>query len=729
MDVVAVGDLEVESNANGRLRPEICFHRSEFLLRKLDACAVAAHGMVGNLLDDPRLLMGAAHNFRTISTMKMCKAFLAVAGIVAVSFSTARAQTWTGSGGNNKWTTAGNWDSGVPGSGSTANFVDGGNSNTNVSLSGGNQPIGTLNFDTANAAAFNLGVLNSGDQFTFDGGGSITIGAAVTNVETINAKIDTGGDLNINLANATTTPGLKLEGSVNLNGFLNLGSTTPSSGAITVDAPITGPGIVNSTIRTGSLNLNAQSTYSGGTFFNATNSGEQPAIRLGVDSVGAPGSLVSGPLGTGLITVQSGNPAVFQPVGGDRTIANDWLFTNAIFVGSIPSAPLVDPTPHSLTLTGNVTLGTTGRVLTNNLPAGVSLNFGSSTVTSNLSLSSTLSFQTQSAVSGAGGGVTVINDPIVNGVANGAIAVQNNATLILNNANNTYSGGSSITGTGGVPGNPVNPELIVNGVKSGAGNINVNSRCGTGAGTACSATNATLIGVGVLGGTGSISGLVTNAGIISPGSVAGTPSTLTLTGNVTDSGIAVAPSHWAIDLSGASSDKLVIGGNVSLAGVDNLDVSGVGSGTSWVIATYAGTLTGTFDVVTPGYTVDYGTGSNSKITLNAAAPGGVPGDYNNNGVVDAADYVLWRNGGPLQNEVASTGVVDGADYDAWRARFGNTSGSGSSLSAGAAVPEPGTLALWMVGSGLGLVAKGRRARNGQWRFVVRKKSSEGAVIR
>src|SRR4051794_3444149 len=30
---------------------------------------------------------------------------------------------------------------------------------------------------------------------------------------------------------------------------------------------------------------------------------------------------------------------------------------------------------------------------------------------------------------------------------------------------------------------------------------------------------------------------------------------------------------------------------------------------------------------------------------------GVQGDFNNNGTVDAADYVLWRNGGPLANEV------------------------------------------------------------------------------
>jgi hypothetical protein len=71
---------------------------------------------------------------------------------------------------------------------------------------------------------------------------------------------------------------------------------------------------------------------------------------------------------------------------------------------------------------------------------------------------------------------------------------------------------------------------------------------------------------------------------------------------------------------------------------------------------------------------------------------GVSGDYNNNGVVDAADYVLWRNGGPIQNEGASPGVVNNEDYTFWRSRFGRTSGSGAGL-ADAAVPEPGTLVL------------------------------------
>jgi hypothetical protein len=71
---------------------------------------------------------------------------------------------------------------------------------------------------------------------------------------------------------------------------------------------------------------------------------------------------------------------------------------------------------------------------------------------------------------------------------------------------------------------------------------------------------------------------------------------------------------------------------------------------------------------------------------------GVPGDYNNNGTVDAGDYVMWRKGGPLQNEVDNPGVVNQQDYVEWRSRFGNT-GAGSGLGGNAAVPEPATLVL------------------------------------
>jgi hypothetical protein len=72
------------------------------------------------------------------------------------------------------------------------------------------------------------------------------------------------------------------------------------------------------------------------------------------------------------------------------------------------------------------------------------------------------------------------------------------------------------------------------------------------------------------------------------------------------------------------------------------------------------------------------------------AAAGVPGDYNGNGTVDAADYVVWRDNGTLQNEVVTPGIVTQEDYDAWRARFGNTAGaaSGSLLGTSTSVPEP-----------------------------------------
>ncbi|HEX4412313.1 MAG TPA: PEP-CTERM sorting domain-containing protein [Lacipirellulaceae bacterium] len=87
---------------------------------------------------------------------------------------------------------------------------------------------------------------------------------------------------------------------------------------------------------------------------------------------------------------------------------------------------------------------------------------------------------------------------------------------------------------------------------------------------------------------------------------------------------------------------------------------------------------------------------------------GVQGDYNGNGVVDMADYVLWRNGGPLQNEVNSPGVVDASDYTYWRSRFGATTGSGSGLGE-SAVPEPASILLVMALGGCLLTSRAHRA--------------------
>jgi hypothetical protein len=71
------------------------------------------------------------------------------------------------------------------------------------------------------------------------------------------------------------------------------------------------------------------------------------------------------------------------------------------------------------------------------------------------------------------------------------------------------------------------------------------------------------------------------------------------------------------------------------------------------------------------------------------------GDYNNDGTVDAADYVVWR-----RNDINGQ-----QGYDDWRKNFGRTAGNGSALGAGA-VPEPASMALILIG--LAGVCRARR---------------------
>jgi hypothetical protein len=71
------------------------------------------------------------------------------------------------------------------------------------------------------------------------------------------------------------------------------------------------------------------------------------------------------------------------------------------------------------------------------------------------------------------------------------------------------------------------------------------------------------------------------------------------------------------------------------------------------------------------------------------------GDYNRDGIVDAADYVVWRKTVGTSNSLADgngDGEVDNEDYLYWRQRFGNSHGGGSGQSAGY-VPEPSCLVL------------------------------------
>jgi hypothetical protein len=90
--------------------------------------------------------------------------------------------------------------------------------------------------------------------------------------------------------------------------------------------------------------------------------------------------------------------------------------------------------------------------------------------------------------------------------------------------------------------------------------------------------------------------------------------------------------------------------------------------------------------------------------LFAPATSTLAGDYNNNGKVDAADYVLWRTGGPLANETVTPGMATPEDYAVWKSNFGN---SAAGIGSSAAVPEPVTWILFLI-AGAALVVRRTR---------------------
>jgi autotransporter-associated beta strand protein len=94
------------------------------------------------------------------------------------------------------------------------------------------------------------------------------------------------------------------------------------------------------------------------------------------------------------------------------------------------------------------------------------------------------------------------------------------------------------------------------------------------------------------------------------------------------------------------------------------------------------------------------------------------GDYNNDGIVDAADYVVWKKniGQPSQTlPNDTTGVIVGqAQYDLWRSNFATTTpvpGSGAVQMAGA-IPEPSSVALLALGLTALVTLATRRGTNG-----------------
>jgi hypothetical protein len=174
---------------------------------------------------------------------------------------------------------------------------------------------------------------------------------------------------------------------------------------------------------------------------------------------------------------------------------------------------------------------------------------------------------------------------------------------------------------------------------------------------------------------------------------------------------------------GAQYDRLVVAGSASLAGtldVDLLDGFAPAAGNSFEIISAAGGVLGTFNnellpALAPNLEWNVLYGSNT-VTLQVSAPG-LPGDYNDDGSVDAADYVVWRKNEGTTNALPNDpigGTIGPAQFNQWRANFGAMAGSGSVApdSVSGTVPEPNCLPMLLAGGMLlGVAAWSRRDRS------------------
>ena len=176
-----------------------------------------------------------------------------------------------------------------------------------------------------------------------------------------------------------------------------------------------------------------------------------------------------------------------------------------------------------------------------------------------------------------------------------------------------------------------------------------------------------------------------------------------------DDFVQTAAGQLNIDLAGADLgdfDRLVLNGATQLNGA--LDVALFGGfnpalGDTFTILSAAGGVNGTFAAVNSP-TLDPGLALSvvynpTNVMLQIVA--GLLGDYNNNGTVDAADYVVWRK---------NDGTQEG--FNTWRANFGATAAGAGAVAlaeTAAAVPEPAASVLLIFAAAVWCLRRRRAA--------------------
>ncbi|MCH2117922.1 MAG: hypothetical protein MK161_09525 [Pirellulales bacterium] len=221
--------------------------------------------------------------------------------------------------------------------------------------------------------------------------------------------------------------------------------------------------------------------------------------------------------------------------------------------------------------------------------------------------------------------------------------------------------------------------------KQGEGRLHINSSTNSGSGTL-------EVIEGELGGSGDINGdLVASGGIVAPGQSVGM---LDVRGDFT---LGVAAT-LQIELDGPSSnDLLLVNDDADLSGLLDVVLAGgyqPAQGAQFLVM-IADNITGSGLTLAGANAANFQVDAVGGTLILTSLFTGLPGDYNEDGVVDAADYTVWADsvgqaGAGLAADGDGNGVIEQADYDLWKTHFTSTTASGSEVDR---VPEPTTLLL------------------------------------